>query len=63
MCYYSYAMIETTDKNINPKKPSKLEEFKLFYEAIDIPKYDFTGNSSSPTHKKSFRDRRISRRR
>lgn len=45
------------------KKPSKLEEFKLFYEAVDAPAY-LTGRVQEPARNKaSFRDRRITRRR
>jgi hypothetical protein len=43
------------------KKPSKLEEFKLFYEAVDAPEY-LTG-ADQPSRKTSFRERRIARRR
>lgn len=43
------------------KKPSKLEEFKLFYEAVDAPDY-LTGNDQ-PAKQPSFREKRIARRR
>jgi hypothetical protein len=50
---------------LNPQinKPSKLEDFKLFYEAVPAP--DYISKDRSDTDKKapSPRDRRLSRRR
>lgn len=44
------------------KKPSKLESFKLFYEAVPAPDY-IAKVSDSEAKSPSLRDRRLSRRR
>lgn len=55
-------MNSTTDNTVPSKpKPSTLEEFQLFYEAVDAPDYIAKGEQSAA--KASFRDRRIARRR
>lgn len=60
-CYIAYAMSD----QLNPQttKPSKLEEFKLFYEAVPAPAYLGNGRLESEKKGPAVRDRRLTRRR
>jgi hypothetical protein len=57
----AYAMSDQLNPQTN--KPSKLEEFKLFYEAVPAPGYLAKTPLEADKKGPALRDRRLSRRR